>query len=114
MREAASSGEVPDIGPPNTKEQEAALRPMHYAKVVDIHILRCPTLTNISSVVFHRGRKFVCVELCELLKNIEKEKNGEEKEEKSAKSLDRVIAKVETGLKKSILINASIFATIFA
>jgi len=28
MREAASSGEVPDVGPPNTKEQEAALRPM--------------------------------------------------------------------------------------
>ena len=28
MREAASKGEVPDIRPPNTSEQEAALRPM--------------------------------------------------------------------------------------
>ena len=28
MREAASSGVVPDVGPPNTKEDEAALRPM--------------------------------------------------------------------------------------
>ena len=28
MHEAAASGIVPDVGPPNTKEQEAALRPM--------------------------------------------------------------------------------------
>ena len=28
MREAASSGVVPDVRPPNTKEDEAALRPM--------------------------------------------------------------------------------------
>jgi len=28
MQEAAASGIVPDVGPPNTKEQEAALRPM--------------------------------------------------------------------------------------
>ena len=51
--------------------------------------------------------------------NIEKEKNekfGEEKEAKHAKNMKGVFAKVKTGLKKFVLINATIFAlcTFFA
>ena len=45
--------------------------------------------------------------------NIEKEKNekfGEEKEAKHAKNMKGVFAKVKTGLKKFVLIKATIFA----
>ena len=45
--------------------------------------------------------------------NIEKgkkEKIGEEKEAKHAKNMKGVFAKVKTGLKKFVLINATIFA----
>ena len=45
---------------------------MHYAKVVEIRILKCPTLTNYFSVVFHPGCPKFCVELCKLPKNKEK------------------------------------------
>ena len=45
---------------------------MHYAKVVDICILKCPTLTNYFSVVYHPGCPKFCVELCGLRKNLEK------------------------------------------
>ena len=92
---------------------------MHYAEVVEIHILKCPTLTNSFSVVFHPGCPKFCVELRELPKNLEKAKKEifeEEKEEKNAKNMKGVFAKVKTGLKKSVLINATIFAlcTFFA
>ena len=86
---------------------------MHYDKVLDIPVLKCPYLTNYLSVVFHPGCPKFCVELCELPKNLEKEKKlkfGEEKEEKKAKNIKGVFAKVTTGLKKSVLINATIFA----
>ena len=39
-----------------------------------------------------------------------KEKFGEEKETKNAKNMKGVFAKVKTGLKKFVLINATIFA----
>ena len=74
---------------------------MHYADVAYIRILKCPTLTNHFSVVFHPGCPKFCVELCELPKNLEKEKKlkfGEEKEEKKAKNIKGVFAKVTTGL----------------
>ena len=76
--------------------------PMHYAEVVEIRILKCPTLTNYFSLVFHPGCPKFCVELCELPKNLEKEKKiefGEEKEQKNAKNMKGVFAKVTTGLK---------------
>ena len=63
---------------------------MHYAEVVEIRILKCPTLTNYFSAVFHPGCPKFCVELCELPMNIEKEKKekfGEEKEAKQAKNM---------------------------
>ena len=86
---------------------------LHYANVAEIRILKCPTLTNYFSVVFYPGSPKFCAELCELPKNIEKgkkEKFGEEKEEKNAKNMKGVFAKVKTGLKKIVLINATIFA----
>ena len=86
---------------------------LHYAKVVDIRILKCPTLTNCFSVVFRPGCPKLCVELRRLPKNLEKakkEKLEEEKEGKNAKNMKGVFAKVTTGLKKSVLINATIFA----
>ena len=89
------------------------LQPMHYAKVAKICILKCPTLTSYFSVVFHQECTKFCIELCELPKNLGKEeenKIGEKKEEKSAKNMKGVFAKVTTGLKKSVLINATIFA----
>ena len=65
-------------------------------------------------MVFNRGCPKFCVELSELPKNLEKDKKdknfGEEKEEKNATNLMGVFAKINTGLKKSILINASISA----
>ena len=93
--------------------------PLHYAEVVEIRILKCPTLTNNFSVVFHPGCSKFCEELRELPKNLEKAKKEifeEEKEEKNAKNMKGVFAKVKTGLKKSVLINATIFAlcTFFA
>ena len=93
--------------------QHSGAHPMHYAKVVEIRILKCPTLTTYFSVVFHPGCPKFCVELCELPMNIEKEKKekfGEEKEETNAKNMKGVFAKLTTGLKKSVLINATIFA----
>ena len=86
---------------------------MHYAEVVEIHISKCPTLTNYFSVVVYPGSPKFCAELCELPKNIEKrkkEKFGEGKEEKNAKNMKGVFAKVKTGLKKIVLMNATIFA----
>ena len=95
------------------------MQPMHYAEVVEIRILKCPTLTNCFSVVFHPGCPKFCVELRKLPKNLEKAKKEifeEEKEGKSAKNVKGVFAKVKTGLKKFVLINATIFAlcTFFA
>ena len=49
---------------------------MHYAEVVEIRILKCPTLTNYFSVVFHPGRPKFCVELRKLPENLEKAKKG--------------------------------------
>ena len=90
---------------------------MHYAKVVDIRILKCPTLTNYFSVVYHPGCPKFCVGLRKLPKNLEKaikEKFEGEIEEKNAKNVKGVFAKVKTGLKKFVLINSTIFAlTIF-
>ena len=86
---------------------------MHYAEVAAIRISKCPTLTNYFSVVFHPGCPKFCKELCELPKNLEKEqkqKFGEKKEGKNAKNMKGVFAKVKTGLKKFVLINATIFA----
>ena len=86
---------------------------MHYAEVVEIRILKCPTLTNYFSVVFHPGCPKFCVELLKLPKNLEKakkEKLEEEKKGGNAKNMKGVFAKIKTGLKKSVLINASIFA----
>ena len=86
---------------------------MHYAEVVEIRILKCPTLTNYFSVVFHPGCPKFCVELRKLPKNLEKAKKEifeEEKEGKNAKNMKGVFAKVKTGLKKIVLINATIFA----
>ena len=76
---------------------------LHYAEVVEIRILKCPTLTNCFSVVFRPGRPKFCVELRKLPKNLEKaikEKFEGEKEEKNAKNVKGVFAKVKTGLKK--------------
>ena len=89
------------------------LQPMHYAKVAKIRILKCPTLTSYFSVVYHPGCPKFCVELYELSKNIGKLKklNSEKKKRrKNAKNMKGVFAKVTTGLKKSVLINATIFA----
>ena len=86
---------------------------LHYAEVVEIRILKCPTLTNCFSVVFHPGCPKFCVELRKLPKNLEKakkEKLEEEKEGENAKNMKGVFAKVKTGLKKIVLINATIFA----
>ena len=77
---------------------------IHYAKVVEIRILRCPNLTNNFSVVFHPGCPKFCVELRELPKNLEKakkEKLEEEKEGENAKNMKGVFAKVKTGLSLS-------------
>ena len=52
------------------------VKTMHYAKVVKIRILKCPTLTNNFSVVFHPGCPKFYVELCKLPKNIEKRKQN--------------------------------------
>ena len=92
---------------------------MHYAEVVEIRILKCPTLTNYFSVVFHPGCPKFCVELLKLPKNLEKQKNKKKKGEKegeNAKNMKGVFAKVKTGLTKFVLINATIFAlcTFFA
>ena len=89
------------------------LESLHYAKVAEIRILKCPTLTNYFPVVFHPGCPKFCVELCEIPRNLTKGKKirfGEEKEQKNAKNMKGVFAKVTTGLKKSILKNATIFA----
>ena len=59
---------------------------MHYAKVVEIRILKCPTLTNYFSVVFHLGCPKFYVELCKLPKNIEKSKKEKFRAEKEAKN----------------------------
>ena len=86
---------------------------MHYAEVVEIRILKCPTLTNYFSVVFRPGCPKFCVELRKLpenLKKAKKEKNEEEKEGENAKNMKGVFAKVKTGLKKIVLINATISA----
>ena len=86
---------------------------MLYAEVVEIRISKCPTLTSYFSVVYHPGCPKFCVELYELSKNIGKLKklNSEKKKRrKNAKNMKGVFAKVTTGLKKSVLINATIFA----
>ena len=86
---------------------------MHYAKVVEIRIVKCPTLTNYFSVVFRPGCPKFSVELRKLPKNLEKaiqEKFEEDKEGENAKNMKGVFANVETGLKKIVLINATIFA----
>ena len=88
-------------------------KPLHYAKVADIRILKCPTLTNCFSAVFRPGCPKFCVELRKPPKNLEKakkEKHEEEKEGENAKNMKGVFAKVKTGLKKIVLINATIFA----
>ena len=80
---------------------------------MEIRILKCPTLTNHFSVVYHPGCPKFCVGLRKLPKNLEKAKKEifeEEKEGKSAKNVKGVFAKVKTGLKKFFLINATIFA----
>ena len=59
---------------------------MQYAKVVDICILKCPTLTKYFSVVFHPGCPKFCVELCELPKDLEKEKEINSERNKLASS----------------------------
>ena len=87
--------------------------PVHYAEVVEIRISKCPTLTNYFSVVYHPGCPKFCVGLRKLPKNLEKskkEKCEEEKEGENAKNMKGVFAKVKTGLKKFVLINATIFA----
>ena len=87
--------------------------PLHYAEVVEIRILKCPTLTNCFSAVFRPGCPKFCVELRKPPKNLEKakkEKHEEEKEGENAKNMKGVFAKVKTGLKKIVLINATIFA----
>ena len=69
---------------------------LHCAKVVDIRILKWPTLTNNFSVVFHPGCPKFCAELCKLPKKIEKEKkeNFEKKKEaKNAKNMKGLFAK---------------------
>ena len=61
---------------------------LHYAKVAEIRILKCPTLTSYFSVVFHLECTKFCIELCELPKNLEKEeeeKNWREKRGKKCK-----------------------------
>ena len=86
---------------------------MHYAEVVEIRILKCPTLTNYFSVVFRPGCPKFCVELRKLPKNREQAKKETFKEEKkggNAKNTKGVFAKVKTGLNKFVLINATIFA----
>ena len=86
---------------------------LHYAEVVEIRILKCPTLTNCFSAVFRPGCPKFCVELRKPPKNLEKakkEKHEEEKEGENAKNMKGVFAKVKTGLKKIVLINATIFA----
>ena len=55
---------------------------MHYAEVAEFRIFKCPTLTNHFSVVFHPERSKFCVELCQLPKYLEKEKNERFEEEK--------------------------------
>ena len=72
-------------------------------------------MINTFSVAFNRGCPKFCVELSELPKNLEKDnkdkKFGEEKEEKlQKKNMKGVFAKVKNGLKKIVLINATIFA----
>ena len=57
---------------------------MHYAEVVEIRILKCPTLKIYISVVFHPRCQNFCKELCELLKNIEK------KNDKNLKTKNRI------------------------
>ena len=52
---------------------------LHYAEVVEIRILKCPTLTNYFSVAFHPRCPKFCVELCKLPMNIEQEKDSERK-----------------------------------
>ena len=87
--------------------------PLHYAEVVEIRILKCPTLTNCFSAVFRPGCPKFCVELRKPPKNLEKakkEKHEEEKEGENAKNMKGVFAKVKTGLKKIVLINATLFA----
>ena len=86
---------------------------MHYAEVVEIRISKCPTLTNYFSAVYHPGCPKFCVELYELSKNIGKLKklnSDKKKRRKNAKNMKGVFAKVTTGLKKSVLINSTIFA----
>ena len=87
--------------------------PLHYAEVVEIRILKCPTLTIFFSVVFRPGCLKFCIELRKLPKNLEKakkEKLKEEKEGENPKNTKGVFAKVKTGLKKIVLIDATIFA----
>ena len=55
---------------------------MHYAEVVEIRILKCQTLTNYFSVVFHPGCQKICAELRQLHKNLEKAKKEIFEEEK--------------------------------
>ena len=58
---------------------------LHYAEVVEIRILKCPTLTNYFSVVFRPGCPKFCVDLRKLPKNLEKAKKEKSEEEKKGK-----------------------------
>ena len=73
---------------------------MHYAEVADICILKCPTLTNHFSIVFHSGCPKFSVELCKLPKNLEKNKKiWRGKGRKMQKNLKGVFVKLNTKTK---------------
>ena len=58
---------------------------MQCAEVVEICILKCPTLANHFSVVVHPWCLKFCMELCELPKNLEKKKKKDLKRKKRKK-----------------------------
>ena len=62
--------------------------PLHYAKVAEIRILKCP----------------------KILRRVASTPQESRKSNANAKNMKGVFAKVKTGLKKSVLINATIFA----
>ena len=115
LRAAQVSKLLSESSPKNVTQggQLSIFKSMHYAKVVEICILKCPTLTNYFSVVFHPGCPKFCAELCKLPKNKEKKKKRKirrGKREKNAKKIKGVFANVKTGLKRIVGVNATIFA----
>ena len=62
--------------------------PLHYAKVAEIRILKCP----------------------KILRRVASTPQESRKSNANAKNMKGVFAKVKTGLKKIVLINATIFA----